>query len=212
MNLFRKREVKSVQRVQILPLILLLLSILPIALSATLGVHLSIVLSGSMKPIIQPGDALLTKLTPVSKIHTGQVIVYYSSRLGMDVAHRVVAKTTTNGQTTLTTKGDSNPLPDESLTLDKNLQLPVNKFVVPKIGYVFMRFQGISGKFLLLILFGLTFGIFSVVTSNRGRSKSKAKIQRERSADESEIRTLSNLRAQFEYPTTKPTNQRIEND
>ncbi|OWJ55671.1 signal peptidase I [Pyrodictium delaneyi] len=67
------------------------------------------VLTGSMKPTLNPGDIVIVK--PTDHVRTGDIIAY---RLGdAIVLHRVINKSIDeNGKVMITTKGDNNRAPD----------------------------------------------------------------------------------------------------
>ena len=67
----------------------------------------------SMLPTLEGGDLVVIQSVPISDVHVGDIIVYGSpcSAEGESVVHRVVNITDAG----LITKGDNNPLPDQSL-------------------------------------------------------------------------------------------------
>lgn len=75
-----------------------------------LGYQTSTMLTGSMAPLINPGDVVVSVPTPVSALKTGDIITY---KIPVDdqrvETHRIVElKRSTNGSTTVRTKGDAN--------------------------------------------------------------------------------------------------------
>lgn len=75
-----------------------------------LGYQTATMLTGSMAPLINPGDVVVTVPTPVAEIRTGDVITY---RIPVE-DHRVETHRVTevlvnkDGSTTVRTKGDAN--------------------------------------------------------------------------------------------------------
>ena len=74
---------------RIFSIALVVLTLLPTVLATLLGFHLSVVTSGSMRPTIKPGDVVLTKYESVGSLKAGEVILYYNTKLGTEVAHRI---------------------------------------------------------------------------------------------------------------------------
>ena len=75
-----------------------------------LGYQTSTMLTGSMAPLINPGDVVVTAPTPVSDIRVGDVITYHIPVEDHRVeTHRVTELlTTADGTTAVRTKGDAN--------------------------------------------------------------------------------------------------------
>ena len=97
--------------------------------------HLTVqpVLSGSMRPGIQPGDLAVLRPGPVSRLRVGEVIAYLPPGHTVPVMHRIVSIDARG----LVTKGDANDVADpwgrvktESATVDHLVA------VVPKVGWL----------------------------------------------------------------------------
>lgn len=71
-------------------------------------VQLQPVLSGSMRPGIQPGDLAVIRPVPVSQLHTGEIIAYFPPDHTTPVMHRIVSITAAG----IVTKGDANSVSD----------------------------------------------------------------------------------------------------
>jgi signal peptidase len=98
--------------------------------------HATPVLSGSMRPGLQPGDVVLTKRVPVSDLQVRDVIVFHppgeADRLKV---HRIVRLTSRNGGVAITTRGDANSAADpEEATLSSHDTYRVER-VIPLVGY-----------------------------------------------------------------------------
>ena len=66
--------------------------------------------TGSMEPVLQPGDLILVKGIQPNKIQLGDIIVFHQpGDYNNLIIHRVVNITNEDGQIYLTTKGDANP-------------------------------------------------------------------------------------------------------
>jgi signal peptidase len=87
------------------------------ALGAALAVHvgrlsLQPALSGSMRPVFQPGDLVVTQPEPVSSLRQNQVIEFVPPGQTQPYMHRVIRLTRTGGATYIVTKGDANRVAD----------------------------------------------------------------------------------------------------
>jgi signal peptidase len=101
-----------------------------------LGYQTSTMLTGSMEPLINPGDVVVTVPTPVSAIRVGDIITYHIPVEDHRVeTHRVVEiLTNQDGTTAVRTKGDANNGADpwtatlQGETVDRHL------LTVPSVG------------------------------------------------------------------------------
>ncbi|HEX3082700.1 MAG TPA: signal peptidase I [Candidatus Saccharimonadia bacterium] len=72
------------------------------------------VLTGSMKPAIQPGALVLVRHVPLRDIHPGDVVTYLNPHnFNQTITHRVVKIENVKGVPTFTVKGDANAVPDK---------------------------------------------------------------------------------------------------
>jgi signal peptidase len=109
------------------------------------------VLSGSMRPGIQPGDLAITQPVPATSLRTGDVVSFYPPGRDEPVLHRITAVERVAGGVVLTTAGDANDGAD-----------PWGRIVVrgptawrligtvPKVGYVSGWARSIRGPALIL--------------------------------------------------------------
>ncbi len=113
------------------------LMVAPALASAYFGFNIYTVMSGSMRPYMQPGDEILTDVVSAHDVKNGDVILAVNPDNFEQVAHRIVSIVTTdNVHYTITTKGDENPVVDTpSLTFHTNAPIRKVVGVVPKIGY-----------------------------------------------------------------------------
>lgn len=74
------------------------------------GYQTSTMLTGSMSPLINPGDVVVTVPTPISEIRVGDIITYHIPVEDHRVETHRVAEILTNadGSTAVRTKGDAN--------------------------------------------------------------------------------------------------------
>jgi len=95
------------------------------------------VLSGSMRPGINPGDVEILVSEPVTALHLGQIVAFYPPHETFTVTHRVVALQRTSTGTYITTKGDANDADDPWGRIRiLGSHVWVVQAVIPKVGYV----------------------------------------------------------------------------
>lgn len=71
------------------------------------------VLTGSMRPGIQPGDLVIIHKVPLSDIHSGDIVTYTNPTNPMQtITHRIVSMPVKDGLQMVVTKGDANPIAD----------------------------------------------------------------------------------------------------
>jgi signal peptidase I len=117
-------------------MLLVALFFTPAAASFYLGIQPHVVSTGSMKPNINPGDVILTKLSKAVELRKGDVILLFDNRSQRSEAHRVLEVAIKDGESLITTKGDSNPLPDPMLSEPGNKPLQKVVVVLSNAGYV----------------------------------------------------------------------------
>jgi signal peptidase I len=128
----------------------------PGIMSAYLGVGIHVTMTGSMRPSINPGDVMLSKVEKVSDVKIGQVVLFLDNRTWQEEAHRVTSVVASTSGITITTKGDANPDPDPVQTYAALSPIRYVTSVVPKVGYVLNAFKSkivilVGGILLLLI-------------------------------------------------------------
>jgi len=98
--------------------------------------HGTPVLSGSMRPGLQPGDVVVTQRVPISDLHVRDVIVFRPPDEGDRLTvHRIVDLTVSGGTTSITTWGDANPVADPAVSSLRGSTAYRVVRVVPLIGY-----------------------------------------------------------------------------
>ncbi|WP_284974111.1 signal peptidase I [Arthrobacter sp. efr-133-TYG-104] len=107
-----RRLVRAIAKViGVSMLILAALAFLLLALGPrVLGYQTSTMLTGSMAPLINPGDVVVTVPTPIKDVKVGDIITYHIPVEDQRVeTHRITDITTTaTGGTAVQTKGDAN--------------------------------------------------------------------------------------------------------
>ena len=102
-----------------------------------------VILTGSMEPVIYPGDVVLVERY-IENLQVGDVIQFSS---GNDyVFHRVIEIVEEDGKTFYQTKGDNNSAEDAELVEAQNIKGRMTE-VVPKIGYLALFFRNADAKY-----------------------------------------------------------------
>lgn len=98
--------------------------------------HATPVLSGSMRPGLQPGDVVITHRVPISDLHVRDVIVFHPPNEGQrQTVHRIAKLRERKGTTVITTRGDANTVNDPAVTALKGASAYRVVRVVPLVGY-----------------------------------------------------------------------------
>ncbi|MCL4446284.1 MAG: signal peptidase I [Actinobacteria bacterium] len=111
------------------------------------------VLSGSMRPGIQPGDVEVLRPEPVSQIRVGQIVAIHPPKRSFTVTHRVIMVRRAKGETFIKTKGDANNVADPWGTVrvfGKTSWRVAG--VIPKLGYVTIWAKSFTVRLVLLIV------------------------------------------------------------
>lgn|ERR1035437_9221078 len=126
--------------------------------------HATPVLSGSMRPGMQPGDVVITQRVPISDLHVRDVVVFYPpNETAHQTVHRIVKLTVKGATTSITTWGDANPVADPLVSSLKGTTAYRMVRVVPLLGYPAVWMQN-GGRGLLVIGLGVILLITAAVT------------------------------------------------
>lgn len=87
-------------------------AIVPAILTSNFGYGFSPILTGSMKPMANPGDVFLTRRASAASLHVGDVIAVTNQVTGTYYSHRIAEIRDYNGAIRIITKGDANESPD----------------------------------------------------------------------------------------------------
>lgn len=127
---------------------LVLLVMVPVAL----GWRPYTVLTGSMRPNIQPGDVVMDRPIPVPDMHVGDVVTFSDpSRKGKLVTHRVRSIAHGPQLTTVETRGDANNT-SERWTVQTKDRVGRVVYVIPKVGRIATLVRNPAGILLLVVL------------------------------------------------------------
>ncbi|MGM9474217.1 signal peptidase I [Pseudarthrobacter sp. YS3] len=101
-----------------------------------LGYQTSTMLTGSMAPLINPGDIVVTKPVPASDIRVGDIITYHIPVEDQRVETHRVTEVNTNpeGSITVQTKGDANNGVDPWLATLTGATVDRHTLTVPYVG------------------------------------------------------------------------------
>jgi len=126
--------------------------------------HATPVLSGSMRPGLQPGDVVVTQRVPISDLHVRDVVVFFPpNQTRQQTVHRIVELTVKNGTTSITTWGDANLVADPGISSLRGSTAYRMVRVVPLAGYPAVWLQN-GGRGLLAIGLGAILLIAALVT------------------------------------------------
>jgi signal peptidase len=127
-----------IRRVGGVVLVVLALAALGAAVAVHLGrLSLQPALSGSMRPVFQPGDLVVTQPEPVSSLRQGQVIEFVPPGKTQPYMHRVTRLTQIGAATYIVTKGDANRVADPwgRISLRTSTVYKMTA-VIPKLGWL----------------------------------------------------------------------------
>ena len=108
----------------------------------------SAIVTGSMKPMIQPGDVVIINkiesLEAMKELEVGDIIQF--ERNDLMINHRIIEIIERDGQTLYQTKGDNNNVADTPLVEMKDIRGRIIK-VVPKVGWPSVWLHTGGGKY-----------------------------------------------------------------
>lgn len=99
------------------------------------GVPLT-VLTGSMQPVLRPGDLVVVKPVAADSLRPGDVVTFQPvSNDPTVITHRIVSRSVTNaGVSGFTTRGDANGVDDEPIKADQVRGKVL--YSLPKVGFI----------------------------------------------------------------------------
>ena len=129
-------------------LIIALFVAAPTVLQSYFGFGISPVLSGSMAPFAQPGDAFITVKRPVSQLVYGDIVTLQLADSQALYAHRIIeVRELSGGIRRIVTKGDANPTAEENPFMGSpETMVPVTLFSVKWIGHVLVYLTSAQGR------------------------------------------------------------------
>lgn len=136
--------------------------VVAVTVPVAFGLHPMTVLTGSMRPMIQPGDMVVDETISPSQIRVGDIVTFREPHGTRTITHRVRKISISEGQARVTTRGDAND------TVEK-WQVPVTGSVgrvvyqVPKIGYPVTWSHTRNGRLALVSIPALILAIWAMV-------------------------------------------------
>jgi signal peptidase len=135
--------------------------------------HATPVLSGSMRPGLQPGDIVITHRVPISDLRVRDVIVFHPpDKAHQQTVHRIVKLRVRNGTTVITTRGDANTIVDPTVTALSGATAYRVVRIVPLVGYPAVWLSG-GHHGLLVIGLGILLLIVAALTLLRPETRRK---------------------------------------
>lgn len=129
-------KVKSIKAKNENPLgwiIVTVISILIVWFSAgVFPVRPMVIVTGSMEPLIYPGDVVLVKSIDLKQLKTGDIVQYKNENIY--IFHRIIEIINDNGETKYRTKGDNNSAVDPELVKGDAIRGKV-VYTISKIGW-----------------------------------------------------------------------------
>lgn len=120
------------------------------------------VLTGSMRPGIQPGDVVMDRPIRISEAHVGEVVTFSDpTRQGKLVTHRIRSITRGPVDTAVETRGDANNT-SERWTIKTQDQVGKVVYVIPKVGRVAKAIRTPAGILALIVLPVLGVGFITI--------------------------------------------------
>lgn len=116
------------------------------------GIKNYIIISESMKPELNIGDAVIVKEVNESEIQKGDIISYREGE--RVITHRVCNITNIDGKTKYITKGDNNSIEDDTLIKIDMVEGKVIK-TIPLIGYISIALKNKNVIISLVIVYGI---------------------------------------------------------
>jgi signal peptidase len=122
---------------------------------AALGYRGEVILSGSMRPHLQPGDLVVVQKIAPAQMRVGDVVSFKApNRGGITITHRVRSlRTAHDGRIFVVTRGDANNNP-ERWSIARSGSVGRVVATVPKAGYVTRWIAGRTVRLLLLVAVG----------------------------------------------------------
>jgi len=148
----RTNRIRVISRVFGWTLVLALVAT-PSILHSQIGLGISPILSSSMSPAAEPGDAFITINKPASTLKVGDIVTLKRADSGAFFAHRIIEIREQSGLLRIVTKGDANELSEEDPYMVSGLvEVPMTVLRVKYIGYVLAYLTSLQGKQLALTL------------------------------------------------------------
>jgi signal peptidase len=112
--------------------------ILTVVVGMMLGVWRFVVIdTGSMRPVLNPGDVAILTSEPAANLHRGQIVAFHPpGEPGLTVTHRAVSVEHTKNGVIIQTKGDANNARDQWRAHIEGNTVWHEALKLPKFGYL----------------------------------------------------------------------------
>jgi signal peptidase len=124
---------------------------------ALFGMRSFTVLSGSMEPVLDVGDVVVTKPVAASDVRVGDVITFPDEERHELVTHRVRSIHLTGSRASIETRGDANSASEQwSVAADGHVGRVA--YHLPLVGYALVWTHGRTARLLLIVIPALLLG------------------------------------------------------
>lgn len=150
----------------------------PNELPTVMGFKFMSVLTGSMRPVLEPGDMIITQDVKAENLRKGDIITYRVDKHTL-VTHRVAEVVNVDGELLFKTRGDANNVDDRNLVSAEHL-VGTLLLAIPKGGYITNFIKSGQGFLIFIImpailLIGLEFKNIMVMFSQKAKNNTKPK-------------------------------------
>ena len=132
---------------------LLVIASFVVYMSPRLGWRVDGLRSGSMAPVLNTGDMVVTRPVAAEAVKVGDIIIFHSVDANNMISHRVVS-IEINSPLSFRTKGDANENPDPFVVPAGNLVGEI-AFHAPLLGYAVLGLQTPMGLMASLVIPGV---------------------------------------------------------
>lgn len=191
---------KGMEIISAIAVVLLIIVLFPF-LTGTM--KLMIVLSGSMTPVMLPGDMIVVQKIDPTTLNVGDVIAFQQpgGKPNTVFTHRIIDIRNTDGLT-FQTKGDANNVKDDFRTPAENVKGRLT-FVIPYLGYLPEMAKN-KWVFVCTIILPVMILIFDEVRNMLIYSNPSKTRKHERDKKKLEARTIRSINYKWLYALTVP--------
>lgn len=134
-------------------LFVIALVVTPTILHNYFGYKIAPILSASMSPFAEPGDAFISIDRPASELKVGDIVTLFSVNSAKLFAHRIIDVRPFNGQIRIVTKGDANLTEDaDPFLVSLQTEVPVTISRLKEVGNALVYMTSLQGRQAALIL------------------------------------------------------------
>lgn len=163
----------------LLLVVVCVLAFLSVIVPFVLGAQSYTVLTGSMRPALEPGHLVGARATPIEAIAPGDIVTFQIESGRPEVAtHRVVGiRYDRHGERLLLTQGDANNAQDEAPVQEAQLR-GVVVYAVPLLGYVnIWATPGVKSIVVSVLgILAIGWGLFVLLKDQRRRRRARTGV------------------------------------